>query len=115
MQRAAGIATTSTHHAHKLGALALRGGAPIGWGVNRFRNHPRVVEDWADCSIHAEQALAESCDIAGAVIYVARVKSSGATGIAKPCRHCLRLLTEAGARRVVWTENQDCAGMMSLS
>lgn len=114
LQRSVGIALTSSHHAQKLGALALRGGNPVGYAVNRFRNHPRVVDDWSDCSVHAEQSLIETCDVAGAIVYVARVTNGGRVAIAKPCQRCLRLLTKAGVRRVVWTESDDRAGMMAL-
>jgi len=114
LQRATGVALTSSHGAQKLGALALRGGKPIAWAVNRFRNHPRVVDDWRDCSVHAEQSLIESCDVSGAIVYVARVTNGGNVAIAKPCRRCLRLLSKAGARRVVWTDDDGHAGMMAL-
>lgn len=114
LQRTVGIALTSSHHAQKLGALAMRGGTPLGWAVNRFRNHPRVVDNWDDCSVHAEQSLIESCDVAGAIVYVARVTNGGRVAIAKPCRRCLRLLTEAGVKRIVWTDTNNNAGMMSL-
>lgn len=114
LQRSVGIALTSSHHAQKLGALALRGGNPVGWAVNRFRNHPRVVDDWGDCSVHAEQSLIETCDASGAIVYVARVTNGGRVAIAKPCQRCLRQLSKAGVRRVVWTESNDRAGMMAL-
>lgn len=114
LQRSVGVALTSSHHAQKLGALALRGGTPVGWAVNRFRNHPRVVDNWGDCSVHAEQSLIENCDVSGAIIYIARVTNGGKVAIAKPCRCCLRLLIQASVKRVVWTESNDMAGMMSL-
>ena len=114
LQRSVGIALTSSHHAQKLGALALRGGNPVGYAVNRFRNHPRVVDDWGDCSVHAEQSLIETCDVSGAIVYVARVTNGGRVAIAKPCQRCLRQLSMAGVRRVVWTESNDRAGMMAL-
>lgn len=114
LQRSVGIALTSSHHAQKLGALALRGGNPVGWAVNRFRNHPRVVDDWGDCSVHAEQSLIESCEVAGSIVYIARITNGGRVAIAKPCQRCLRLLTEASVKRVVWTEANNRAGMMSL-
>ena len=114
LQRSVGIALTSSHHAQKLGALAIRGGSPVGYAVNRFRNHPRVVDDWGDCSVHAEQSLIETCEVSGVIVYVARVTNGGRVAIAKPCQRCLRVLTKAGVRRVVWTESNNRAGMMAL-
>ena len=113
LQRACGVALTSTH-THRLGAIAVRGGNPNHTAVNRFRNHPRVVDAWADCSVHAEAALLESCDAAGSIVYVARITTTGNVAIAKPCRACLLLLTASAVKRVVWTEDDDTAGIMSL-
>ncbi len=113
LQRACGVALTSTH-SQRMGAIAVRGGNPLQTSVNRFRNHPRVVTRWADCSVHAEAALIETCDLAGSIVYVARITTGGVAAIAKPCQSCLLLLTTAGTKRVVWTENNDYAGIMSL-
>jgi deoxycytidylate deaminase len=113
LQRACGVALTSTH-TQRMGAIAVRGGNPIHAAVNRFRNHPRVVVEWADGSVHAEAAVIESCDAAGSIVYVARITTGGNTAIAKPCRACLLLLTTAAVKRVVWTEDNDAVGIMSL-
>lgn len=113
IQRAIGVALTS-QHATQMGAIAVKGGNVLGWGVNRFRNHPMVVEEWSDCSVHAEQSLIDSCDIYGSVVYVARVTVKGLPAMAKPCRECLRSLTDRGARRVLWTESANLVARMNL-
>lgn len=113
IQRAVGLALTSSH-SYRMGAVAVRGGNMVGYSVNRFRNHPRIVTNWYDCSVHAEQSLAESCDISGTLVYVARVTPQGKAALAKPCKVCLQLLTEKGAKRVLWTETEDSAGLLSL-
>lgn len=113
IQRAIGVAYTSDHPRQQLGALAVRGGTMITYAVNRFRNHPRVVPDWYECSVHAERGLVEQANLAGAIVYVARV-SPARVSIAKPCRACMRSLTEAGVRRIVWTENASTVGIMGL-
>ncbi len=113
LQRATGVALTSSHRSQKMGALALRGGKLVGYSVNRFRNHPRVVDNWYECSVHAEQGLVERTNVAGSIVYIARVHGSSVS-IAKPCQSCMQILTEAGVRRIVWTESDDAAGIMGL-
>lgn len=113
LQRSIGVALTS-RHSYRMGALAVRGGNLLAYATNKHRNHPRLVEDWYDCSFHAEQSLIENCDTVSSIVYVARVTPAGRVAIAKPCQSCLRLLSEAGAKRVVWTHNEDTVGMMSL-
>lgn len=86
----------------------------IGYAVNRFRNHPRIVTNWYDCSVHAEQSLHETCSISGSLVYVARITPQGRAAMAKPCKFCLQLLTEGGVKRVLWTEGEDSVGILSL-
>jgi deoxycytidylate deaminase len=113
IQRAIGVAMSSDHRT-KIGALAMRGGNLRGIATNRFRNHPRVVPDWYECSVHAEQSLIENYDVSGSIVYVARVRARNAVAIAKPCKSCLKLLIKAGVKRIVWTEDEHHAGIMGL-
>lgn len=113
VQRSIGVAVTS-RHPFPMGAVAVRGGNFLGFGVNRKRNDPRVVEDWFDCSYHAEQSLLDGVNAAGSIVYVVRVSPTGQARMARPCRTCLRLLTAAGVRRVVWTETDDTVGTLTL-
>lgn len=113
VQRSIGVALTSSHE-FKMGAVAVRGGKALGFATNRKRNDPRIVEDWFDCSYHAEQSLVETLDAANAIVYVARLKPSGGVGVARPCKSCLHLLTAAGVRRVVWTHNSSHVGVQRI-
>lgn len=113
IQRSIGVALTS-RHPFPMGAVAVRGGNFLGFGVNRKRNDPRVVEDWFDCSYHAEQSLLDGINASGSIVYVARVSPDGESRMARPCRSCLRLLTAAGVRRVVWTETDQRVGYLSI-
>jgi len=98
-----------SRHKQRMAATAVQGGRVLIGAVNSLRNHPRQV-DWAACSRHAEAGLTRA-DIEGATIYVARIKSDGTTGLARPCRRCMAMLTEAGARQVVWTAGDGTAGL----
>ena len=114
VQRVIGVAYTSDHP-YQMGALAVRGGKVIGLAVNKMRNDPRIVMDWADCSFHAEVSLVSTTDVTGSIVYVARVIGNRERiALAKPCISCLRLLSEAGARRAVWTLGENMVGMMNL-
>lgn len=99
----------SSRHRQKMAATAVQGGRVIIGAVNSLRNHPRQV-DWESCSRHAEAGLTRA-DIEGATIYVARLKRDGTPGLARPCRRCMERLLEAGARQVVWTAGNGCAGV----
>ena len=114
IQRAVGVAFTSSH-SFPMGAVAVRGGNLLGATTNRFRNHPRVVSDWEQCSLHAEQALSLSCQVADAWVYVARVTVTGRPALAKPCATCWSVLEDVGARGVVWTIDGSFAGMSQFS
>lgn len=92
-----------------MAAAAVHGGRIVAVSVNALRNSPMQVS-WESCSRHAEAALARA-DIAGATVYVARIRRDGSTGIARPCRRCMDVLTRAGARQVVWTAENGSAGM----
>lgn len=75
----------------------------VGFGLNVPRNDPKQVS-WCSCSRHAEQVLGRRCDLLGTTVYVARVKGDGSLGLARPCKYCLPLLSQAGVRRLVWSD-----------
>lgn len=91
----------------KHGAVVVRGGRVISTGINRFKNHPKVVspehvKEW--CSVHAEiDALRKLKDARGATIYVARVGKRGNQTISRPCSRCYDALRDAGVTKVVYT------------
>jgi len=107
--RALAVAETSSHR-FPMSAVAFRGGTLIGTGVNRFRNHPRVVDNWQDCSVHAEIDLARSSDLAGSTIYVARLHRTGVPALAKPCKNCWETLQDTGVRQIFWTIDARTVG-----
>ena len=113
VSRAIAVAATSAHR-FPMAAVAMRGGTLIGASTNRFRNHPRVVDHWVDCSVHAEQALVSARELGGSVVYVARLDKSGRPALAKPCRACWSALTEANVRQVFWTTDSDLIAGSSL-
>ena len=85
------------------GALVVRGGNPLAYGVNRYRSHPvsRKYSGFDKCTIHAEQRalILARTDLRGATLYSARANG---TRTSRPCRMCSELIREAGIKFVVF-------------
>ena len=101
--RVALVAACSSTHSAPTGAIAVKGGRMLASAYNRRRSLPAVV-GWPHCSFHAEQGLVRlGARLDGSTVYVARVGIDGESAMARPCRWCHTLLSEAGVRRVVWS------------
>ena len=91
----------------KHGAVIVRGGSVISTGINRFKNHPKIVSPEhikKHCSIHAEvDAIRKVKDAKGATIYVARVGKKGNQTISRPCNYCYDAIKRAGITKIVYT------------
>lgn len=73
-------------------------------GVNKRTNDPYFHKDLHWLSEHAEMAALRRCKrTKGATIYVARINSRGQQRMSKPCPKCMRLIKQAGIKRVVYT------------
>lgn len=99
------------------GAVIVIRNSVLGLGTNKFRNHPRVMDDFDHCSRHAEAAALRSVikrsswvDLRKAVVYVARVGSHGTLRLSRPCDACWSALKDAGIRTSVYTT--DTGGTM---
>lgn len=82
----------------RVGAVLVKRDSVIGVGYNR-PNHPSVVWDkkftHSKYSLHAERAALlglRPYDVAGATMYVLRVRRDGSFGMAKPCNRCANML-----------------------
>lgn len=89
------------------GAVVVKGGRVVSVGINKFRNHPTILEKCnvrTAASTHAEiDALSRVKDPHGAVIYVARVNNSGRKRFSRPCPRCYAELERAGVKKIVYT------------
>jgi tRNA(Arg) A34 adenosine deaminase TadA len=92
------------------GAVIVRGSSVLGMGTNRFRNHPKWIDDYDHCSRHAEIVAlrrvigrSEYVDLSKAVVYVARVAAGGRLALSRPCDACWQALHKAGLRTVIFT------------
>lgn len=100
------IAQHAKHSKWRVGAIIVKNGRVLGYGTNRYRNHPSRV-DLPGVSFHAEEvAVRRSGSPGGSTIYVGRITKSGMVGLALPCRRCQMHLLENGITAAVWTEPQ---------
>jgi deoxycytidylate deaminase len=78
---------------------------PISIGFNIQKSHPRFADGKRSYSIHAEISalLRSQCSVRGSTIYVYREDRNGDIGMAKPCPNCMKILIEAGIKRVYYT------------
>ena len=91
----------------KHGAVIVKGGRVLSVGINKFRNHPAIIESdmiKTSCSVHAEiDALRKIKDARGATIYVARVNKGGLERLSRPCDHCYNAIDRAGISKIIYT------------
>lgn len=78
---------------------------------NKWRNNPRHCPD--NASIHAEVAAIRATkeNLKDCTIYIARVNALGELRMSRPCHDCMKMIIDAGIRRICYT-NQD--GTMSV-
>ncbi|MGW3134945.1 deaminase [Streptomyces sp. NPDC001139] len=97
----------------RVGAVLTRGSRIIAASPNRRRNNPAVT--FIHATFHAEEAVLRRASRAdGTTIYVARVDSTGAPKIAKPCLRCQRALIQAGVTRAHYTIEPNVVGNLDL-
>lgn len=100
------LAQNAQHSKWRVGALIVKNGRVLGYGVNRYRNNPARVE-LEGVSYHAEEvAIRRAGTVSGATIYVGRITKSGMIGLALPCLRCQLHLHENGISTAIWTEQQ---------
>ena len=98
-------AECSTHPQYRVGAALYKGSRLISTGWNSTKTHSR--SNGRRKGYHAEfSALIGSSkvDTAGATIYVTRVYKDGSFAIARPCKHCRKMLESAGVKTVWYTD-----------
>lgn len=106
----------------KHGAILVKSGRVISMAPNIYKNDPDLFKREAPedhehqrqriidyCSEHAEARVVRLAgdNARGSVVYVARVNKDGNSRMSKPCDNCHRILTEAGVKTVVYTENDE--------
>lgn len=101
-------ARNNGQHYH-LAAILRRGKSVVRIGVNTHKTHPRFSRTYKDGQeghcMHAEMNVLRFAK-PGDEIEVLRFKKSGGWGMAKPCRHCVKHLGEAGIKKVRFTNRQ---------
>ena len=95
----------------KHGSVIVKGGRVISTGINKERNHPRIVSSEhikTDCSVHAEiDALKKVKDASGSTVYIARVNRKGQARDSKPCSRCYSTLRNNGIKKIIYTTSEE--------
>jgi len=102
------LAKNSTHRYFHHGAIIGKGRRILAVGWNKPENHNKMVVRWPHGSDHAEVDCLRQVtrdQAKGTVLYSVRVRHSGTTGNAKPCRMCMSLIKSYGIKRVVYTKD----------
>ena len=115
------IASKGEHH-FKVAALLVRGGRILNIGLNRNKTDPMFALDPSlnrnvgplrkVNKLHAEMCALDDMDpklIRGADMVIIRASPKKGVGLARPCSICMRVLKEAGIKRIHYTE--DYTGM----
>ena len=100
----------STFSRARVGAVIIKGGRLLSSGCNQTR-YSRLSARNMYKSIHAEEAciikLLRKPNglqlLAGATIYITRIKKDGSCGLAKPCKSCQALIDSVGIKKVIHT------------
>ena len=93
---------------HTLCALVVRKSKVIAIGYNSRKTSPRM--DTRMNMLHAEYHAILRCpesDLRGCDVVVARARSQGKAGLARPCEACQEILRRGGIKRVFYTTNWD--------
>ena len=89
------------------GAVIVMSGRVMSVGINKWRNHPSIIEESKvkhECSVHAEiDAMSRVKDARGATIYVARVNNNGEPLLSRPCDNCHSAIIDAGISKIIYT------------
>lgn len=96
----------------KHGALVVKSGRVVGYGFNKFKNHPDLIPEElikVHCSRHAEEVAIKNAGLnaKGATLYVARINKQGLDRDSKPCAICSDLIKQSGIKRVIYTEEKN--------
>jgi deoxycytidylate deaminase len=104
------VALSSSDESFRVGAVLVRGGNILRTGVNQgTKTHPlkaRMYPQKAYKGLHAEVHLLRGLrayDVRGACVYVARTRSNGKAGLARPCEKCRQHLRSMGISKVVYS------------
>lgn len=98
------------HHI-RIGAVIVKGRRIIAGGFNQNKTHT-IIRNQIDRyslvdKIHAEMSaiLKSRTDLVGAKIYILRLcpDNKNGTGLSRPCSLCMRLISGAGIKEIIYT------------
>jgi deoxycytidylate deaminase len=77
-------------------------------GANLVKTHPIYANGDRWLSIHAEikALISAETSVVGCDIYVYRATANDELAMARPCNECLKVLADAGIKRVYYTTRE---------
>jgi deoxycytidylate deaminase len=112
--RAATVAARAVSRKHRVGAVLVRAGKVLATAHNIVAlfssTGERCYDKHAEVRTLTKRRYHEGADLAGAVVYVARLRRDRAHGMARPCASCEAALRACGISAVYYTT--DIPGMI---
>ena len=98
------LSLKSDHCRYCIGCVIVKKSKVVGVGYNQLKTHPKSPHDYN--TIHAEFSAilgVPVADLKGATVYVYRENKKGELALAKPCKHCQKMLEGCGVKTVYYT------------
>lgn len=101
----------SDHHTHKLGACIVKKKEVVSKGYNLLKKtHPSIKKYDEFKTIHAEMHAMLRCSnkekLVGATMVIYREHRNGDLALARSCAVCMRMMQEAGIKRILYTTRE---------
>jgi dCMP deaminase len=114
--RLAKLISKESEHFPQIGAVIYKGNKVVSLGFNKIKSHPILANEDRFYSLHAEMSamLNAKQDLKGCTIYVYREYQNGDPALAKPCKHCMPTLIDAGISKVYFTDGNSEDGFSFL-
>lgn len=113
------VSGLSTYKEHHVGCVAVRSHRIVSSGYNTCKSDPlqkqvnclRFVDEEVTCCNHSSHAevrclkplIRTGSDLRKLKIYVARQTRDGYPAIARPCKSCMKVITNLGIRWIYYT------------
>jgi len=98
------LAKKSNHPRYQMSCVIVKGNTIISTGYNQLKTHPKSPHKWN--MIHAEFAAVlgtPAAQLRGSTVYVYRELKNGESALAKPCKSCMKMLSDCEISRVFYS------------
>jgi deoxycytidylate deaminase len=108
IQLAINVARNSESKIYKHGAVLCSGSNVINIGYNKQDKTHTIAKNYYSQTIHAEIDCLIGITIpSNPILYVARINSEGQIRNSKPCKHCQKILSKLGIKKIYFTTSHN--------